>query len=909
MVQGCQEGISQMISKWNAKGTLADESILAAWKDAVEREDTAQSFLSAPSQSIENAEVFLQRFTETSLRLIILNYDDLSNYAIIIPILSQLIETCEKYSILEAVLRLTEQIFKQKCYSIREEIMLYFIQLLDKSANNFFNCSNDIKMSIKIANQLLQVSTECNIANLDLSIELNIRLSMFLWKNFTRVGNISFQEEGIAELLSVTHNIFLETIRHLKKACGHLQSYILGSISCHDKKCQLHQFLPQNSIPTQDALQSRLKLTRFLHRAFHKQFIKHLENSSQNSDQVTEAIYLSDALTLLAALSLLLSRWKHLPELTQDSHLLLEAILDSVHQFSGFFQDSQFRISNSSHEFIPFLESTFSYPPEALCCSIVQPLLKLALALVNGNLTFPTTQLKDVMDHFRDCFYDVFSMELISFEYQQDIYSHAVDTILMIFSQANSESAQNQFQIELFRCTLDNCLEMRQFSWLLWEQLLSAWESNYSSKMIAFLISLATSAPWQASTRRADENELTGSIFVQRMQELVISLMNVTASSTVCLQITERVINHICKLGPQHEFSVEIAYQLQFMEKFVMCNCLSFVIAKEKDEWITKYLPICLECVGALLDLTTGLQPVPHWPGILRVLDISTLVLLAVTLERNDDELASTISPLCLEILKVLADCVKEEKRLQNHPKSKRVGFQLSVDFSRPYSSSQRLLRTCLSIIARSKSTIQCNQNSNFVRLLAYIHALLTLGNAKLSISIAIFLQKACADVQVDEKDLTIVNQLIGSVIHRGYSQSPLLQTIWLDTISSFARASNLLDATSSTFLHYFTQKSENGRHALLSFLETQELPLESIRKSALGVLSRKRPRSRDDSKPLNPLIAMETQLETLLSTCKQLGERWETDKAERNSIQEMLKHYQIMQKLEQFQTKFSNCV
>ncbi|KAL0584243.1 hypothetical protein ABG067_005901 [Albugo candida] len=841
-------------------------------------------------------------------------------------LLSQLIQSCEKYSILEAVLCLTEQLFKQKHYSIREDTMLYFIQLLEISANNFFGCPENFQMSDVIGNKLLEITAVCNIVDLDTSSESNVRLSIFLWKvsfyrrthsnshfadqNFTRIGNISVKHKEIAKLLPVNQNIFIETRRQLTKFCEQLQRYILSSTDCQDEKCiQLHQTLPKCSIPTHDVLQSRLKLTRFLHRAFHKQILNHLEFSSQSLIQLTEIFRLSDALTLLATSSLIFSQWNHVPEMTQDSHHLLEAVLDSVSQISSFHHDPQTRVSNSVEDLIPFLQNTFSYPAELLRCSAFQPLLKLALALVNGNMSVPSTKLKDVMDDFRDCFPHVFSMEMISYESQQDLYIHAVDTILTLLPQADSEPLQHNFQIEIFRYTLDDSAEMRRFCWLLWKQLLSIWESDFSSQMSSFLVGLATCAPLHTCDPPMYENELTGSIFVQRMQELVIFLMDATTSPTNCLPITEKAINHICKLGPQHEFSANLAYQLQFMENFVTGNCLSFVNAKEKDEWIKTYLPICLECIGALLDLTTDQHPVNYWPGILRVFDISTLVLLSVTLESDEDELAFTILPLCLELLKVLADCVKEEKRLQNHPTSRCLSFQLSVDLCRPFSSSQRLIQTCLSIIARSKLKIQCNQDSNFVRLLANVHTLLTIGNAKVSVTIATFLQKVCADVQVDEMDLPIVNQLIARVVQSGYSQSPLMQTIWLDTILHFARQSNLLDAKSSTFIHYFIQHNTNGRYTFESFLNMQQLPWNTIRKNADGVLARKRPRSTKHLKLSNPFLVMENQLETMLATCKKWKQHWDADNDERDSIQENVKKHRIEQKVEELQKCFSKCV
>lgn len=306
MVQTCQESLLHLLSEWNANDTLLDESVLASLNKFIERDDPVQDFLSILDQSantLGNGKAFLQQFTKTSLRMILFDYNDLLNDTRIMALLSQLIESCEKYSILEAVLCLTEQLLKQKYYSIREDTMLYFIQLLEISANNFFGCPENFQMSDVIGNKLLEITAVCNIVDLDTSCESNVRLSIFLWKvsfyrrthsnshfadqNFTRIGNISVKHKEIAKLLPVNQNIFIETRRQLTKFCEQLQRYILSSTDCQDEKCiQLHQTSPKCSIPTHDVLQSRLKLTRFLHRAFHKQILNHLEFSSQSLIQV-----------------------------------------------------------------------------------------------------------------------------------------------------------------------------------------------------------------------------------------------------------------------------------------------------------------------------------------------------------------------------------------------------------------------------------------------------------------------------------------------------------------------------------------------------------------------------------------------------------------------------------------------
>uniref|UniRef100_H3HB14 Uncharacterized protein n=1 Tax=Phytophthora ramorum TaxID=164328 RepID=H3HB14_PHYRM len=132
------------------------------------------------------------------------------------------------------------------------------------------------------------------------------------------------------------------------------------------------------------------------------------------------------------------------------------------------------------------------------------------------------------------------------------------------------------------------------------------------------------------------------------------------ALKDVCMDQVTAVIDMISSEGPGHQFNLLIASQLHLLETLAGVHFLQKYDGPMKDEWVGKYLPMCFECCGTILELMTAETKAPTSKretifGMVRVLDMCLLVLRGVFDDnepRQDDiaELSIILLPLLLSV-------------------------------------------------------------------------------------------------------------------------------------------------------------------------------------------------------------------------------------------------------------------
>ncbi|TYZ67925.1 hypothetical protein PybrP1_012465 [[Pythium] brassicae (nom. inval.)] len=330
--------------------------------------------------------------------------------------------------------------------------------------------------------------------------------------------------------------------------------------------------------------------------------------------------------------------------------------------------------------------------------------------------------------------------------------------------------------------------------WETWRELLCfGWDEARAAAVLTTLLSLAQCNDADATAGRWLTPDVQQALF--EMLAFVFSGLP-PPLKRLCVAEATTVIDALFSEGPAHAFTRQVASQMALLEHLVAASFLRTYNddndndndndnAEAKDAWVAKYLPLCFECCGTVLDLLTAngaaLAPAERG-GMLRILDVCLLVAKAV-LDDSDargadvDELAAMLVPMSSEILTQLS-------------------FVDSGDGSR---TLPRILETCTHVLGALGPTLKRNASNQFVLVLRDLARILERQEAgSAAVSVAWFASRTLFDVHVAPSDVAVVWQLFAQLFQRlssgmaAAAASALHAPLVLDAFYRFLAHSNV---------------------------------------------------------------------------------------------------------------------
>ncbi|GMF24528.1 unnamed protein product [Phytophthora fragariaefolia] len=359
-----------------------------------------------------------------------------------------------------------------------------------------------------------------------------------------------------------------------------------------------------------------------------------------------------------------------------------------------------------------------------------------------------------------------------------------------------------EMEFSLLKQSLYPNWSQRTLCWEIWRELLCfCWDEALSVQTLQMLLDVAQ---WEDGSDK-------GFVLSDGVEDEILQLVAYIyqdmplALKDVCMDQLTAVIDLISNEGPGHQFNTCVASQLHLLEKMAGVCFLKVYDGPMKDDWIAKYLPMCFECCGTVLELlaTDKKNPTSEREtilGMMRVLDMCLLVLRGVL--DNTDPGQEDVAELSIILVRVsteaLSQLAKQSKRLgcvqsiRSNRKAIKQRTSSSVKLEKSASCSiGRAIETSLYLLSKLGAVLKSNKNNQFVQVLKDLLTIIDSrsqleGAGETFIITARFAESTLYDMQVAESDMDVVWQLL------------------------FALFQKLFDATSSSTKH------QNNRLSLL---------------------------------------------------------------------------------------------
>lgn len=334
----------------------------------------------------------------------------------------------------------------------------------------------------------------------------------------------------------------------------------------------------------------------------------------------------------------------------------------------------------------------------------------------------------------------------------------------LLLRVANIEELQLFLIKQLFHP--DPC--RRLILWDVWKEFLCfGWDEERAGTVLTTLIALAQCESGQL---QPPGSSLATGIQLE-VYELIVSLYPDMSDSLkrICIDEATKIVDVIFSEGPAHRYTLKVASQLTLLEKLSSVSFLKSYDHPEKEEWIAKYLPMCFECCGTVLDLLNSSSDLTHdeKQGMLRILDVCLLIVKAVLddsdAQRPDfDELARMLVPMSLEILTQLAKIIPRASGLNRSHKTPTI---LDLKLERGATRTLvRMLESSTQVLRKLAYLLKRNQTNQFVVVLRDLSQILEQAPAHeasgVAANIAWFAKTTLFDAQVAEADKEVVWQL-----------------------------------------------------------------------------------------------------------------------------------------------------
>ncbi|KAG1705247.1 hypothetical protein DVH05_004179 [Phytophthora capsici] len=366
-----------------------------------------------------------------------------------------------------------------------------------------------------------------------------------------------------------------------------------------------------------------------------------------------------------------------------------------------------------------------------------------------------------------------------------------------------------ELKLTLLKQTLYPDWTQRALCWEMWRELLCfSWDEPLALQSLEMLLGITQ---WDEDT--SDSSFVLASGVEDEILQLVAFVYADLPLSLkdFCLDQVTAVIDLISNEGPGHGFNLRVASQLNLLERLAGVQFLKQYNGPVKDEWIAKYLPMCFECCGTIIELLSAeaKAPTTKWEivlGMIRVLDVSLLVLRGVFDDnepRQDDiaELSSILVRMSTEALSQLAKLSKHTKTLDNDVKSEKKRTSRDKKLEKAGSRCLgRSIETCLYLISKLGPVLKANKNNQCVQAIKDLVVIIDNMNHSDGVWVitARFVKAALFDVQVARGDMHVVWQLLLSLFQKlltvAHTKEKLLLSETLDALYEVVAHSNIFE-------------------------------------------------------------------------------------------------------------------
>ncbi|KAF1325407.1 hypothetical protein FI667_g9201, partial [Globisporangium splendens] len=405
-----------------------------------------------------------------------------------------------------------------------------------------------------------------------------------------------------------------------------------------------------------------------------------------------------------------------------------------------------------------------------------------------------------------------------------------------------------ELQLFLIKQALHPDPSRRFIIWEVWREFMCySWDEECAGTMLSTLIEFGQ---YEGTTGKLLAAGTQSEVF-----ELIAFLYPDMADSLkkFCIDHATDVIDAICSEGPDHKFTLFTASQLNFLEKLSSVSFLKSYDHPGKVEWVAKYLPMCFECCGTVLDLlnsTSNPKPEKKTP-MLRILDLCLLVVKAIfdddgSRESDAEDLSRLLVPLASEIVSHLAKCKSSRpsaatNSMASHRSRKNPTMaDMRLDDEESH-TLHRILESCTYLLGKLGSALKRNQSNQFVLVMKDVCQLLEQTSGQeangIATSIAWFAKNTLYDVQVAEEDMEVVWQLFTRLFRNlssksgGKTTSPQLSTTF-DAFYQLLAHSNVANHQSSNTNRSVQEMlHENVRDLFRDFLSLQQISREEAQR------------------------------------------------------------------------------
>ncbi|KAG7390123.1 hypothetical protein PHYPSEUDO_008826 [Phytophthora pseudosyringae] len=339
-----------------------------------------------------------------------------------------------------------------------------------------------------------------------------------------------------------------------------------------------------------------------------------------------------------------------------------------------------------------------------------------------------------------------------------------------------------ELQLALLKQTLYPDWTQRTLCWEIWRELLCfSWDEALAVQTLQMLIDV---------TQWDDDSSDKAFVLASGVGDEILQLIAFVYADLplslkdVCMDQVTAVIDVISSEGPGHQFNLRVASQLDLLEKLAGVQFLNEYNGPMKDEWIAKYLPMCFECCGTVLELlavgaNASSSKRESIFGMIRVLDMCLLVLRGVfddNQPKQDDiaELSIILVRMSTEALSQLAKRSTQPGGSQsegNDLKSRRKRTSRSVKLEKAGSRCiGRATETSLYLLSKLGPVLKSNKNNQCVQVVKDLLAIVddniqnssqTGAESDTLIITARFVNAALFDMQVAGGDMRMVWQLL----------------------------------------------------------------------------------------------------------------------------------------------------
>ncbi|CAH0482280.1 unnamed protein product [Peronospora belbahrii] len=403
-----------------------------------------------------------------------------------------------------------------------------------------------------------------------------------------------------------------------------------------------------------------------------------------------------------------------------------------------------------------------------------------------------------------------------------DVTELVMDLVLEYF--LNFENVA-EVQLTLIKQTLYPDWMQRTVCWEVWRELLCfCWDETLAVQALRMLVDVTQ---WDDGS--CDKSFVLASGVMDEILQLIAFIFAdmPTSLQDVCMDQATAGIDVIISEGPGHHFNLRVASQLHLLEKLAGVHFLHSYNGPMKDDWVAKYLPICFECCGTILDfLSSGVKATTAKRdgilGMIRVLDMCLLVFRGVfdDMEAQQDGIAE---------LSIILVCMSTEALSQLAAHSKQTegsqiiasGFQSQTNRTNRSVALEKVASRCIGratetslyLLSKLGLVLKSNKNNQCVQVMKDLLTIIDTAhyleqNGALSDTLIIttrFVNATLFDLQVASDDTAVVWKLMLALFQKLFASAriasrqttTLLLSEIFDALYKFIAHSNVVELPS----------------------------------------------------------------------------------------------------------------